>query len=49
VEEGKNLGEGIGLRPDGAVVAEDGGGGEALALDVAEQVLVHVRLPRHGS
>jgi hypothetical protein len=47
VEEGKNLGEGIGLRPDGAVVAEDGGGGEVVALDVAHQVLVHVRLPRH--
>jgi hypothetical protein len=28
-------------------VAEDGGGGEVVALDVAHQVLVHVRLPRH--
>jgi hypothetical protein len=35
------------LSPDGAVVADDGGGGEVVALDLAHQVLVHVRLPRH--
>jgi hypothetical protein len=28
-------------------VAEDGGGGEVVALDLAHQVLVDVRLPRH--
>jgi hypothetical protein len=30
-------------------VAEDGGGAEALAVDVTEQVVVHVRLPRHAA
>jgi hypothetical protein len=28
-------------------VAEDGGGGEVVALDLAHQVLVDVSLPRH--
>ena len=43
------LREGRALSPDGAVVADDGGGGEVLpgAVDVAHQVLVHVGLPRH--
>jgi hypothetical protein len=35
------------LSPDGAVVAEDGGGGEVVPLDLAHQVVVNVRLPRH--
>lgn len=35
------------LGPDGAVVADDGGGGEVVALDLAHEVLVDVRLPRH--
>lgn len=41
------LREGGALCPDGAVVADDGGGGEVVALDLAHQVLVDVRLPRH--
>ena len=44
-----DLREGVGLGPDGAIVAEDSGGREALAVDVAEQVVVHVRLPRHAA
>jgi hypothetical protein len=28
-------------------VAEDGGGGEVVPLDLAHQVVVNVRLPRH--
>jgi hypothetical protein len=28
-------------------VADDGGGGEVVALDLAHEVLVDVRLPRH--
>jgi len=39
--------EGGALSPDGAVVADDGGGGEVVALDLAHEVLVDVRLPRH--
>jgi hypothetical protein len=36
------------LGPDGAVVADDGGGGEVVvALDLAHEVLVDVGLPRH--
>jgi hypothetical protein len=35
------------LSPDGAVVAEDGGGGEVVPLYLAHQVVVNVRLPRH--
>lgn len=47
-QRSRDLGEGIALSPDAAVVAEDGGGGEACAVaDVAEEVVVHVRLPRH--
>lgn len=42
-----DLGECGALRPDGAVVAGDGRGREVVALDLAHQVLVHVRLPRH--
>jgi hypothetical protein len=43
----KNLRELVGLRPNAAVKANDGGGGELLAIDVAHQVVVDVRLPRH--
>lgn len=42
-----NLGEALGLRPGAAVVADDGGGAEVLAIDLAQQVVVDVRLPRH--
>jgi hypothetical protein len=42
-----NLGEVLGLCPDAAVVADDGGGAEVLAFDVAQQVVIDVRLPRH--
>lgn len=42
-----NLGEARGLRPEAAVEAEDGGGAEVLAIDLAHQVVVDVRLPRH--
>lgn len=41
------LGEVGGLRPDAAVVADDGGGGEVVAVNLAHQVVVDVRLPRH--
>ena len=41
------LGEGLALRPDAAIVAEDGGGRETLAIDLAHQMIVDVRLPRH--
>lgn len=45
-----DLRDGVGLGPFGAVMAEDGGGGgEVLAIDVAEHVVVHVRLPRHAA
>lgn len=37
------------LGPNGAVLADDGGGGEVVALDFAEQVVVDVGLPRHDS
>lgn len=42
-----NLGEALGLRPGAAVVADDGGGAEVLAFDLAQEVVVDVRLPRH--
>ena len=35
------------LSPNAAVMADDGGGGEVVAVDLAQQVVVHVRLPRH--
>ena len=43
----RNLMEVVALVPNTAVLADDGGGGEAVAFDFAHQVLVHVRLPRH--
>jgi hypothetical protein len=42
-----DLGEALGLRPNAAVVTDDGGGAEMLSFDLAHQVLVDVRLPRH--
>jgi hypothetical protein len=39
--------EGGALSPDAAVVADDGGGGEVVPVDLAHQVVVDVRLPRH--
>lgn len=45
-----NLRESGALRPDCAVVTEDGGGGEfqaSLAFNIAHQVLIDVSLPRH--
>jgi len=37
------------LSPNGAVMADDGGGGEmvACAIDVTHQVFIYVGLPRH--
>ena len=35
------------LSPDGAVMADDRRRGEVVALDLAHEVLVDVRLPRH--
>lgn len=35
------------LGPDTAVVANDGGGGKVVAVDVGHQVVVYVGLPRH--
>lgn len=42
-----NLGEAGALGPDVAVLADDGGGGQVVALHLAHQVLVDVLLPRH--
>ena len=44
-----NLREVGALSPGVAVVAEDGGGGQILTVDLAHQVIVDVRLPRHLS
>ncbi|RRT53801.1 hypothetical protein B296_00037400 [Ensete ventricosum] len=46
-EGGRNLREGSAHGPDAAVVAEDGGGGEMLAVNLAHQVVVDISLPRH--
>lgn len=43
----KDLREGGALSPDGAVMAEDSGGGEVITLDLRHQVIIYVRLPRH--
>lgn len=44
-----DLREGRTLSPDGAVVADDGRGGEVVscAIDIAHQVVIYVSLPRH--
>lgn len=44
-----DLREGRTLSPDGAVVADDGRGGEVVscAIDIAHQVIIYVSLPRH--
>lgn len=41
------LGKGGALRPDAAVLADNGSGRQMLAVDVAHQMIVDVRLPRH--
>lgn len=45
----RNLRERRALRPNAAVVADDGSGGKvlALAVDVAHEMVVYVCLPRH--
>ena len=41
----ENLREGLALGPDGVVVADDGSGGETIAFDVAQEMIIYVRLP----
>lgn len=43
----ENLREVGALCPDAAVEADDGSGGEAAAVDIAHEMLIYVRLPRH--
>ena len=43
----KNLRESGALSPNAAVMADDGGGREMVAFDIAHQMVVHVCLPRH--
>lgn len=47
--EKEDLREGRTLSPDAAVETDDGGGGEmlALAINVAHQMIINIRLPRH--
>lgn len=47
--EGKraNRRKGGALRPNAAVLAEDCRGGEAVAVNIAHQVVIDVLLPRH--
>lgn len=46
-KEGGDLRERSTLGPNAAVVAKDGGGGQMLIVDVAHQMIINVRLPRH--
>lgn len=43
----RDLREGRALGPYAAIVADDGGGGEMLAVDLTHEVVIYVRLPRH--
>lgn len=43
----EDLREGGALGPHTAIETDDGRGGEIVAVDLAHQVLVNVRLPRH--
>lgn len=43
----KDLREIGALSPNGAVVTDDSGGGQVVALNVTQKVLIDVCLPRH--
>jgi hypothetical protein len=47
--EREDLREAGALGPHASIVADDGRGGEMLAVDLAHQVVINVRLPRHLS